>query len=947
MPFQITPNVKLRRDKSGRVRQIQHLQAPYLPEDNIAASSPQALSASYLTGAAPVFEIPLNTLEHLQEAPLKTPNLELSNELRIVKQKRILGTTTLEYAQTHYGLPVWHSGLAVSIHHEPMRTSSSVSTWKYDVEVEIPSQQDPIDFGARMEKMDTGSLAKMLDLKADNFKGSKKEKERLSTPQINGLRLIIYRYDPDERLPHSHNDDELPEAPPITIPVPPVDRRIQKGKYYIVYEIHFRLPVPGGETYNWRAFVEPVTNSVLYLRPLVANATGYVYTIDPMTKTGNATITSASTNAVLNPLRDLVTLDGLDAPEDELEGEFVQIVNVSAPDPAIPTEGTGNFLYDVRTDDFSAVNAYYLSDRLFRMMQDMGFNVNTYFDGTTFPVRVDHRATINSSTTNPNAQAPGNGLGNGSDGFRFTLVESSEPVGMATDWRVTLHEFGHALLWDHVNSPNFGFAHSCGDSLAAILGDPGSNATDRFQTFPYVPIVQYRRHDQDVATGGGWGGTFDTGGYNSEQILSTTLFRAYRSCGGDHSDHSIREFVARYMAFLIFSAVGTLTPGTNPNDPEEFALALQNADLGTTDFEGHPGGAFHKVIRWAFEKQGAYQPMGAPTPVTTPGAPPEVDVFIDDGRNGEYEFQHNFWNTTDMWNRLSADNGLTHQTPVIGVTNYMYVGVRNRGSQSATNVTVRGYHNIPGVGLIWPDSWQAMTTAQLPSGDIPPNGLSIVGPFEWTPAIEGHECLLAVVEANGDSSNTNNITGSQTIPHWRLVPFDNNIAQRNVAPAPGGGGLSELVKAFANRRFMFTNPYLNPGIARLEAELPAILVRKGWKVKFLNPGGSKFTLGPRGQQEIVFTLEAGDDFTAQELGGIQDFTVYAFLDNFPIGGMTYHIDPEITTVPNERPEQEAEDCKDSAQKLLDCFDIEIPQGKVKRVCIKRITIDIDLENDCC
>ncbi|MCB0587430.1 MAG: hypothetical protein KDD06_19200, partial [Phaeodactylibacter sp.] len=682
-----------------------------------------------------------------------------------------------------------------------------------------------------------------------------------------------------------------------TLPLPAVNRKIKAGAYYIVYEVHFTLPVSGEEDYNWRAFIEPTTGSVLYLRALVDNATGYVYTIDPLTKTADTTILPGSSNAVLNPLRDLVTLDGVDAPGDELEGEFVQVVDVSSPSPAIPTEATGNFLYNVRTDDFSAVNAYYHCDRLFRMMQDMGFNLNTYFDGTTFPVRVDHRATINGSSTDPNAQAPGNGLGNGSDGFRFTLAQSGQPVGMATNWRVTLHEFGHAILWDHVNSANFGFAHSCGDSLAAILGDPNSllrtDPSRRFDTFPWetLAIGINRRHDRAIASGWAWGGANDVGGYNSEQILSTTLFRAYRSCGGDHPDAVVREFVARYLSFLIFSAVGTLTPGTNPTDPEDFALAIQNADLGTVDFEGHPGGAFHKVIRWAFERQGAYQPTGAPTPVTTVGDPPDVDVFINDGRNGEYQFQQNFWNTTDMWNRLSADGGLAHETPVVGVTNYMYVRVRNRGTQTANNVVVKGFHNIPGVGLVWPDSWQSMTTAQLPAGSIASGGVTVVGPFAWTPAIEGHECLLAVVEADGDPSNTNNITGAQTIPHWRLVPFDNNIAQRNVAPVPGGGGFAELVRAFIRRRFWFTNPYLLPGKARLEPKLPDILVKKGWKVKFLNAGGERFSLGAKEQKEIIFTLEAGEDFTPQELGGVQEFTIYAYVNDFPIGGMSYHIDP--------------------------------------------------------
>ncbi len=55
--------------------------------------------------------------------------------------------------------------------------------------------------------------------------------------------------------------------------------------------------------------------------------------------------------------------------------------------------------------------------------------------------------------------------------------------------------------------------------------------------------------------------------------------------------------------------------------------------------------------------------------VTTAGDPPDVDVYINDGRNGEYSFQWNFWNTTDIWN-LTAPNPATvpgdHETPILG-----------------------------------------------------------------------------------------------------------------------------------------------------------------------------------------------------------------------------------------------------------------------------------------
>ena len=43
--------------------------------------------------------------------------------------------------------------------------------------------------------------------------------------------------------------------------------------------------------------------------------------------------------------------------------------------------------------------------------------------------------------------------------------------------------------------------------------------------------------------------------------------------------------------------------------------------------EGIFGGAYNKVIRWSFEKQGEFQPIGAPTPVTTPGDPEPMYVI--------------------------------------------------------------------------------------------------------------------------------------------------------------------------------------------------------------------------------------------------------------------------------------------------------------------------------
>lgn len=272
---------------------------------------------------------------------------------------------------------------------------------------------------------------------------------------------------------------------------------------------------------NWHALIEPDTNTVLYLRPLVSQVSGWVYERDPLTTTGNASVVPSSTTDVLNGPRTPKSLPGVTALPD-LKGEYVEITERLPPLVAPPTSVAGKFDYDADTDDFTAVNAYFHCDGAFRMVEEMGFDMSTYFDGTSFPVPVDHRGCFGCV----NAAAWSNGVG--LSAFTYGLVEFGQPVGIATSVRVVLHEFGHAILMDNAHSGTFGFAHSAGDSLAAILCDPRSKAPDRFESFPWLNLVSGfdRRHDRDIVAGWAWGGANDDGSYGSEQILSTSHFRA-------------------------------------------------------------------------------------------------------------------------------------------------------------------------------------------------------------------------------------------------------------------------------------------------------------------------------------------------------------------------------------------------------------------------------------
>lgn len=966
MPFRLTPNVTVTRDVGQRVEQLSHLQQPYSGPEGVVLS-PRGLAAAYLRDVIELYELPNDVLDALGEPIDHVLRPDERHRLRFFKERFAGATHLASYRQTHIGLPVWEAVFEIRMQDNPLRVTSSRTSVHRDIDVSPPPRN------ARFLPGKQGIEGALREL------AGQADAELI---RITSERLWIYRYDPAQRIDPEATayrqpapevgiaevDDESPiteQGQPAStgvvleggIPVlrlPPVPRDIQRGNHYVVNEVLFTLAIGPWPALHWRALFEVRTGAVLYLRAFVTAAFGNVFSADPVTLTGNTSVTPCSPASSLDPLTLVVPLLGLTPPMNpgdpqSLAGEFVALGELSTPTIAAPTATlpAGNFSFSAPTDNFAAVNTYYNSDRIFRFMDsDLGIDVPTYFVDSTFPLTVDHR---DASLGTVNARGYGSPTGS-AGGMGFNLAQTGCGLGISADYRVVLHEFCHELLWENVGSPNFGFAHSAGDSLGAILLDPGSQAPDRFLTFPFISILNARRHDRDVAAGWAWGGTNHDTSYLSEQILSTTLFRLYRSTGGDSWEVGVRRFAAKYLAAMIIKGVGLLTATTT--NPVTYVDALMNADIGTSLFDGIAGGGIHKVIRWSFERQGLYQPPGAPTPVTGPGAPPDVDVYIDDGRNGHYQYLGNFWNTTAIWNRLGATAGTEadHETPVVGVSNYLFVRVKNRGTLPAQNLVVRTFHCVPATGLVWPDDWQMTTTGQINVPGILASGADVVvGPFEWTPEVIGHECLLAEVSADGDLSNIDPSgmlpAANGPIPHWRLVPFDNNIAQRNVAPVPGGGGVSSLVAAFTNRSFLARNPYDRPARIELHSRLPIFLEERGWQLRFANPGGANFTVGPRAHRRVILDLLPGRDFAAGDAATQDaDIVIHAVIDGMTVGGMSYHVDPRLTKPPTEVSEgKPPERCLDVARHLLECLDL--PADKVKKVRVRRISVDIDLD-DC-
>jgi hypothetical protein len=777
---------KIVRDADGIARVLSHTDRHVA----VKAATPQAAASAYLNRYGHLFGLKQHHLKNLDRGVAQDPT-GAPVDYRFLREKSQFDVTTVAFDQTRFGLAVWEAGISVTMKHNPLRVIGARSTLHHKLDAKRPSAAHV----ARAKALDIETLAKCLGLAGVVRRG---------VPlTINAQKFMIFRYREATRrraiTPAKRHG--RPSSGHPTLPLPPVHASIRDGKDYVVRAVYFSFDFPPVRPLHWVAIIEVETSSVLLAYPFIANVTGWVFKADPATLGGP---TADAGSAALNRWRSPVRLEGLAPPVNgtqALSGTRVTVADVSTPKVAPPTRPAGkDFKYDARSNDFAAVNAYYNVDRIFRLVEDLGFSLADFFPGTTFPSRVDHRGHFDKNRprgNEVNAHCAGNTFGTGIDYTIFALANTDDqknPIGIAGDWRIALHELlGHGVLYNHIGNARLKFAHSAGDSFAAILNDPGSKAKDRGNTFPWIVGGEPRRHDRTAGDGWGWSGKIglkpyddelDALGYSTEQILSSTMFRFYRAIGGDARALADKRFAARMTCHLLLAAIGSLTVATSPRDAGHFAAALSKADAADWAAQHFSGGAYHKVIRWAFEKQGLYQDADEPKPNNKEGLPPPVDVYIEDGRHGEYKYQSNYWSCQAIWNRRRNDRGTAHETPQSGVTNYAYVKIKNRGLQKATKIAVRAFHAPASAKLSYPGGWQPMRTAQRPAADVPPHSSAeiLVGPFAWVPNSR-QEAMLMVVSAAGDPSNIDNYTAADAIPNWRLVPNDNNIAQRNTSVA--------------------------------------------------------------------------------------------------------------------------------------------------------------------
>lgn len=400
-----------------------------------------------------------------------------------------------------------------------------------------------------------------------------------------------------------------------------------------------------------------------------------------------------------------------------------------------------------------------------------------------------------------------------------TLRRKAQYLSVASDPRWAWHEFGHVINHASTGELELPFAHSAGDALGAIAADPLSGLVTeqsqdsplRFVTFPWIEVAG-RSHGRAAQRGYCWCGArnhvrldFSASldhyqhSYFGEQLLSSSLFRLYRSLGGDTrgadevDDALIRLEASDYCIYLILCAVSLIGPDSiaPARTADQFVSALIDADLGTDVWTVAPnwplfqglkplvrqGGQAHKVIRWAFERQGLYATADPAATEEGPGMAPAVDLFIadrrpidgPDGERGGYA----------PVPLRSSDDEQWHADPhaVTRDGSRLLVTVGNRGQRDAAEVGLRMWW-APCPRQPGRLDWSPEPVVIAPTRTVAARGQAVFT-VRWPPgASAGELWVLIAADAPADPSNLGPGQQAPTDPGalMKLVALDNNLA---------------------------------------------------------------------------------------------------------------------------------------------------------------------------
>lgn len=802
----------------------------------------------------------------------------------IVDQRVVEGanSSSVRFFQKFKKLPVDTSDIVVNLDGEG-RLNSVYNSYHYD----IPESLDPAQV-----KINEDEARKLAVAVLEGHSGH----------EVGHSSLIVYQYHP---VTNSTGKPSLPSPRARTLALLSLRQTEaamrqefspETGKYYIAWDVRVGTAAPKG---NWRILIDAVSGHTLNVIDLLQYATGTVQVFDPnpIVTSGNTALRHTSPAATINAQRVTTSVNNLNPPiagNLELHGTFVQMHEEESPTVAEPTSPTGTFEFSWDNNSFLDAMAYFHLNRFQDYVQTtLGIN-----NAANYSIPVDPQGL--SGVDNSHYSPGGGGTGYIAFGGGIQPIPASNPVPDAADAMVVLHEYGHAIQ-DNSNpgfdNPPAGTGEGFGDTLAAIFYDdkhanPG--ATRGFMM----------SWDSEMGTGSWTGRVYNltwlfdgteyanaiaTDNHTSGQLWCTTMFELYRKLGGDSVYAGVKS-AARDLSLRLHLMANFNVPASGSTA----AQMGQQIEIADTNLGGwrYANGLHKKVIYDTFRKRHLSGYADLP-----------VDVYIDDGRAGGYGslsgndlftetlWLDGWWETQDIWVKVTpyasaadqqAGGPGDHVEPPVGSTAYLYVRVKNKGTDMAGSgpITVKAFHADPGIGLTWPDDWVPMDTPSITVPNVLPGGANhvVVGPFPWTPTVVGHECVVAVVECANDHAIEQDLLLTDHVGDGDLVPFDNNMGQRNLAPTPAKKG--------GAHKFVVRNPLNRHAIVelRFDSTLP-----KGWEWRF--SAGQRMALGPREARWVEVTIDqaAGQEVTRFEKP--YQLAITGLIEGRPIGGMTFYLAP--------------------------------------------------------
>ncbi len=792
------------------------------------------------------------------------------------------GSESVRFSQTFKKLPVDSSDIVVNFDDEG-RLQSIYNNFHYD----IPRTLDPKN--AKLSEREALRIAQ--ELLAPHEKR-----------EVVSKKLVVYQY---REMPENNGKGGHEHAPRERILAAAALRRAdavesgfiaQPGTYYLAWDIRVLAQGPRGA---WRVLIDAVSGHMLSVIDLSQYATGTAKVFDPnpIVTSGDTTLRHNSAAPTINGQRVAVSVEHLDAPSNgnlRLRGSFVRMQEEESPTVADPQNSTGTFEFNWDDNAFLDAMAYFHLDRL----QDYIQNTLGLTDVANYAIPVDPQGF--SGADNSHYVPGGSGTGFVTFGGGLQPIPSSNPIPDAADAMVVLHEYGHAIQ-DNSNpgfdNPASGVGEGWGDTLAAIYyddkhADPAATRGFMMSWDSEMGTGSWLGRRYDVAwlfDGSEYASAIATDNHTAGQLWCATMFELYRKLGGDSVYAGTKE-AARDLALRLHLMANFNVPAIGAT-AQQMGQQIEAADSHLGGWR-YADGLHKKVIYDTFRRRHL-----------TTYSDKAVDVYINDGREGNYGsvsqndlfterlWLDTWWEVQDVWVKVvpyadaaaqqASDPG-DHVEPPVGSTAYLYVRVKNKGTDGAGSgpVTVRVYHADPGIGLTWPDDWTPTDTPSITVPNVLP-GLAnrvVVGPFPWTPTVVAHECVLAVVECANDHAVTQDLPGGTHVGDGDLVPFDNNIAQRNLAPTPAKQG--------GKRRFTIRNPFDTPKEMELQIthNLP-----KGWKWSLSEPERVKLESRERRWAEITIDRANGAEVTSFDQP--HQLQVTGIIDGQVIGGMTFYLAP--------------------------------------------------------